>query len=140
MKLFIFQLQVSNSNWIFLFFIFELVQRRSHWGPGGLWPSHFNFQTKQGPTVSGSNIRDIAFYVCSEIIRIRNFTSFAVYAIIFGQFTTAFHFFYLHRGNRSLYVRPSEKARYLTLDLLKSFLLWTIRKKTTMNQSLNIRL
>ena len=35
---------------------------------------HFNFWTKQTDQVS--NIRDIAFYVCSEIIRIRNFTFF----------------------------------------------------------------
>ena len=33
---------------------------------------------------------------------------------------------------------PSEKIRYLTLDLQKSFLLWNIRKKTTMSESLNV--
>ena len=42
---------------------------------------------------------------------------------------TAFHFFQLHTRNRSLHVAPSEKVRYLTLDLLKSFILSTIRKK-----------
>ena len=36
---------------------------------------------------------------------------------------------------------PSEKVWYLTLDLLKSFSLWTIWKKTTMNENLlNVRL
>ena len=54
---------------------------------------HFNFRTKQGPTVSFSNISDMAFYRYSEIIRTRNFTVFIVYAKIFGQFTAAFHFF-----------------------------------------------
>ena len=31
----------------------------------------------------------------------------------------------IHRENRSLHVRPSEKACYLMRDLMKSFLLWT---------------
>ena len=43
-------------------------------------------------------------------------------------------------GNRSLHVGPSEKVPYLTLDLLKSFLLCTIRKKITLNEILNVRL
>ena len=46
-----------------------------------------------GPTVSVLNIRDIAFYGCSEIIRTRNFTIFTLHATSFGQFTAAFHFF-----------------------------------------------
>ena len=54
-------------------------------------------QTKKGPKVSVLNIMDIDFYGCSEIIReiirTRNFTIFTVYAIIFGQFVAAFHFF-----------------------------------------------
>ena len=53
---------------------------------------NFNFRTKQGPKISVSNIRDIAFYGCSEIIQIRNFTVFIVYATGFGQFMTAFDF------------------------------------------------
>ena len=84
------------------------------------------------------NIRDIAFYVCSEIIWIRSFTIFTVSPIIFGQFTAVFQFFQLHRGNRSLHIEYFEKIRYLTLDLLKCFLLWTIQKNTTMNESLNV--
>ena len=56
--------------------------------------AHFNFQTKQGPTVSVSNIRDIAFYGCSEIIRTRNFKIFTVYATIFGHLMAVFYFFY----------------------------------------------
>ena len=106
----------------------------------GRCPTHFNFRTKQSPTVSVSNIRDIAFYGFSEIIQTRNFTIFTVYATIFGLFTAAFHFFLLHRGNRSLHVGPSKKVRHLTLDLLNNFLLWTIRKKTTMKESLQVRL
>ena len=31
----------------------------------------------------------------------------------------------MHRENRSLHVRPYEKACYLMRDLMKSFLLWT---------------
>ena len=42
-----------------------------------------------------------------------------------------FSYFQLQRGNRSLHIGLSEKVRYLTLDLLKSFFLWTIRKKTS---------
>ena len=57
------------------------------------------------------------------------------YANIFGQFMAAFHFFLARGGNRSLQVGPSVKVRYLTLNLLKIFLLWTIRKKTTMNKN-----
>ena len=34
----------------------------------------------------------------------------------------------------------SEKVRNLTLDLLNSFLFWTIQKKTTIIESLNIRI
>ena len=43
--------------------------------------------------LSVSNIRDIAFYECPEIMRTRNFTIFTLYAISFGQFMAAFHFF-----------------------------------------------
>ena len=101
-------------------------------------PLQFPNQTRSNSF--SSNIRDIAFYGCSEIIRTRNFTIFTVYITIFGQFTAAFYFFLLHRGNRSLHVGPSEKVRHVTLDLPKSFLLWTIRKKTTMNKSLTVKL
>ena len=109
-------------------------------GASGIMVPHFNFQTKQGPKVSLSNIRDIAFYQCSEMMRTRNFTFFTVYVTIFGQFMAAFHFFELQRGNRWLFVGPDEKVQYLTLDLLKSFFLRTIGKKATMNESLNLRL
>ena len=53
-------------------------------GARGLSCLHFKFRTKQGPTVSVSNIRNIAFNRCSEIIRTRNFTIFTMYATIFG--------------------------------------------------------
>ena len=38
-------------------------------GAGVLWYSHITFRIKQGPRVSVSNIRNIAFYECSGIIR-----------------------------------------------------------------------
>ena len=72
------------------------IQGCSNWGggrQGGMNLPHFNFQIKQGPTVSVSNIRDIAFYGCSEIIQTRNVTIFSVCATFLGQFTMNFHFF-----------------------------------------------
>ena len=45
---------------------------------------HLNFRTKQGPKISVSNIRDIATYECSEIIRARNSPISTVYGTIFG--------------------------------------------------------
>ena len=88
-----------TSYWIsflnFLSFVIP-VQGRSHWGggAGGLCPPpfHFNFWTKEGPKVSASNTKDIAFYGCSEIIGTINFTIFIVHATIFGQFRAIFNF------------------------------------------------
>ena len=78
----------------YITFNFRYSQGRSHWGSQeGHGPPHFSFRTKQGPKVSVSNITDIAFYGCSEIIRTRNFTIFTVYVTIFGQFMAAFYFF-----------------------------------------------
>ena len=54
---------------------------------------HFNFRTKQGPTVLVLNTRDIAVYGCLEIILIKNLMIFTVYTTIFEQFIVAFHFF-----------------------------------------------
>ena len=76
----------------------KVVQGCSFWeggggGAGEAWHPHFNFRTKKGPKISVLNIRDIAFYGCSEIIRTRYLTIFTVYAIIFGQFMAVFHFF-----------------------------------------------
>ena len=58
--------------------------------------------------MSVSNIRNIAFYECSEIIRTRNYIIFTVYGTIFGQFSVAFHF--------SNYIGEID---HLTLDLVK---------------------
>ena len=102
-------------------------------------PHHLSFRTKQGPKVSVSNITDIAFNECSEIMQTRNFTIFTVYVTSFRQFMAAFHFFYLHRENRSLPIGPFKKVLYLTLGLLESSLLWTIRRETIVNESLNVR-
>ena len=83
---------------------------------------------------------NIAFYCCSKIMRTRYLKILTVHTTSFGQFTAAFHIFKLHSENRSLHLGRSEKSRYLSLDLLKSFLLWTIPKNTSMNKSLNVRL
>ena len=69
---------------------------------------HFNFQTKKGPTVSVSNIRDIAFYGCLEIIRTRSFTIFTVYVQVLDNFRQLFIF--------SNYIGEID---HFTLDLLK---------------------
>ena len=82
-------------------------------GSEGPCSPRFYFRTKQGPTVSVSNIRDITFYGCLEIIRTKNFTIFTVYATIFGQFTTTFHLIPNYIG----------EIDHFTLDLLKRFLL-----------------
>ena len=62
-------------------------------------------------------------YGCSEIIRTRNFTIFSVYTTIFFKLRVALR-----------------EIDHFTLELLKSLTLWAIRKKTTMNKSLNARL
>ena len=55
---------------------------------------HFNIRIKQDPTFSVSDISDIAFFGCSEILLLtRNFAIFTVYASISGQFTATFYFF-----------------------------------------------
>ena len=104
---------------------------RHRWGMRGarttMPPPNFNFQTKQSPTVSVSNVRDTAFYECSEIIPNINFTTFTVYATIFGQLTHVFSNY-------------KEELDHFTLDPLKMFSLRAIRKKTTMNKILNNRL
>ena len=83
--------------------------------------THLNFQTKQGPTVSVSNIRDIAFFIVQKWYgpKISGFLPCVLQ--------------YLDNLRR-LHLGSSEK------DLLKSFLLWTIQKKTTVNERLNVRL
>ena len=69
-------------------------------GGGGRNTSHqpnhhplFSIFKKTSPTASVYNIKDIAFYGCSAIIRNRNCTISIDYATVFGQFTAAFHFF-----------------------------------------------
>ena len=55
---------------------------------------HFNIRITQGLTFSVSDISDIAFFGCSEILLLtRNFAIFTVYASISGQFTATFYFF-----------------------------------------------
>ena len=59
---------------------------------GGTVGPYFNFWNKQGPTVSVSNTRSIAFHVCLEIILTRNLTIIIVYVTIFEQSMAAFYF------------------------------------------------
>ena len=114
------------------------IQGRSHCGRDGSPPN------QQGPNkFQSSSIKHQGycflrmFRKCAD----QKFYSFyRVHATIFGQFMATFYFFLTKTGNRSLHVKPSEKVRYLTLDLLNSFFLWTIQKKTTRNESLNLRL
>ena len=68
----------------------------------------------------------------------KKFSDFYCVCHYFGTIWGGFHFFWLQR-NRSLHqFGPSEMVRYLMLDLLKIFSLWTIQKKATVNESLNV--
>ena len=95
-------------------------------------PPYSNFQTKQGPplSVSVSDIRDFPFYWYSEITGTTNLTIFTVDMLNFLD------------NLRWLLIFSNciRKIDHFTLDLLKSFSLWTILKKTTMNEGLNVRL
>ena len=77
---------------------------RSHLGSRRAMPltlsAHFNFRTKQCPKVSISNIRDIAFYGCSEIIPTRNFTVMTVYTNNFWLMYSGFSFFLKTKGKQ----------------------------------------
>ena len=124
---------------ILLLMVFKTSCRRhSHWagerGREGIPPP---------PTSELNKIQQFlfqsAFYNCSLIMQAKDFIILTMYAAMLRQFTAVLHYLQPHRGYTSLFVEPSEKARYLLLDLLKRFLLWTLRKKTTMNDSLNVR-
>ena len=101
-------------------------------GPGRPFPPHSNFQTKQGPplSVSVSNIRYFLFYWYSEITGTTNLTIFTMDML---------HFLDNLRW-LLIFSNCIRKIDHFTLDLLKSFSLWTILKKTTMNEGLNVRL
>ena len=101
---------------------------------------YLNFQAKKGPTPSASNIRDIAFCRCSEILRTRNVTYFTVCATVFGHFTHHFIFPNFIGVTDYFTMDLLKNVRQLALDLLNSFLLWTIRKKNLIKESLNFRL
>ena len=79
------RIAITNSNFVVCLYLFVCLpsaisqvfsgaQPLGGYGDHGL--PHFNFQTKQGPEMSVSNFRDVAFYRCSESIRTRNFTIF----------------------------------------------------------------
>ena len=73
-------------------------------------PTSISEPKKVQLTVSLSNIKDIAFYGCTEIIQTRNFTIFTVYATSFRHFMAAF----------SNYIGEIDHFT-LTLDLLKRY-------------------
>ena len=77
-------------------------------GARGAMPPHFNFQTNKDPSVSVSNIRDIASCGFSKIIPSRNFTIFTVYGKIFREFFRDF-----------VFCNDIREIDYFTLDLLK---------------------
>ena len=102
---------------------------RSHWG---MPPPHFNFRTKQGPKISVSNIRDIAFmdvqklygpeilqFLLCRLQFLENLCSLWRLFIFFNYLGVIDHFT----------LDLLKRTRYLTLDLLKSFFLWIIRKR-----------
>ena len=130
----LFRLKSHSSIWFYLMIRYRTntytllpLQGRSHLGErgaGGHGPPTSISKPKQGPTISVSNIRDIAFNGCSEIIWTRNFTIFTVYATVFRQYTAT-----------SNYIGEIDQ---FTLDFLKrsdtySWTLWkvSIWKKTT---------
>ena len=135
-------LEQEHSQFVCVCFFFVF------WGVGGegavvsfLPNPHLNFQTKKGPTASVFwNIRDIAFYRCFEILRTRNVTYFTVCATVFGQFTHHFIFSNFIGVTDYFTMDLLKNVRQLALDLLNNFLLWTIRKKTLIKESLNFRL
>ena len=108
-------------------------------GPRGAMAPYFNFRTKQGPNISVSNIRDIVFRNIQKLYG-TEISQFLPCMLQILDNLWRFFTFFNNRVNKSFYVEPSEKVRYLTLGVLKSFFLWTIRKKTTMNESLKLRL
>ena len=55
-------------------------------------PPQLKFPNQKGATFPVSEIRDIAFYGCSEIIRTRNFRNFTVYATNFWTIYSGFSF------------------------------------------------
>ena len=84
---------LSSSDFICFTSFINSFQWHTPWGSQGAGHApnhththtHFNFRTEQDPNFSVSNLRDIVFYKCSEIIRTRNFPIFIVYITIFGQ-------------------------------------------------------
>ena len=98
------QLKVSkNPLWWRDFINWQKLTKVWSWG---LYQgrSHFNFRTKQGPKISVSHIRDIAFYRCSEIIRTRNFTVLQFLDNLWRLF---------------IFSNYIEEINHFTLDLLK---------------------
>ena len=60
------------------------IRRVANVGPEDHGPPTSSSEPKKGSTVSVSNIRNIALYGCSEIIRTRNFKIFTSYGTVFG--------------------------------------------------------
>ena len=57
----------------------------------------------------------------------------------FREFYDVYYNIFIFSNNTGE-INHFKKVRYFRLDLLKSFLLWTIQKKTAMSDSLNVEL
>ena len=110
---------------------------RSH--KGGRW-SRTLISEQNKFQLSVPKIRDIAFYGMFRNQTDQKFHNFYRVCYNFWTIYSGFSLFLTTYINRSLHVGPSEKVQYLTLNHLKSHLLWASRKKITMNESLNVRL
>ena len=118
----------SNKFVILLKNVLSLIQGRSHWGiqGGHDTPTSISNQTR---TKSFSfNHRGYCFLRMFRNYTDQKFHSF--YRVYYNIQTICGGIFSNNIGEKD----------YLMLDLLKSFFLWVIRKKTTMKESFNLRL
>ena len=116
------------------------LQGHSHWGEGaGTLVPHLIFRTKH---FSKSNSLNFKHQEYCFLRVLRNYTDqkFHDFYPVYYNFWTIYSGFSFSLTTQITHVGSSENIRYLTLDLLKSFLLWAIQKKTTMNESFNVTL
>ena len=119
------------------FSISSSMQERIHWGFRGAMPRSsvskpnkvHKFQFQASGILLFTNVQKLHGPKISQYLlcmpHLNNLWGLLIFANYIGK---------------SLHVGPSEKVQYLTVDLLKRFFSWTIGKKTTMNESLNLRL
>ena len=95
----------------------------------------FNFGTKQGPTVSVPNIKDIALYGCSEIYK----PEISRFLLCMLQFLDNLRWLFI-------FFKDIGEIDHSTLDLVlntgptEKFLIVDHLRKITINESLNVRL